>query len=195
MKKEALSTELPLWEELPAIPLYMDQVITYLTERLSTFYPNESGYVTSNMVNNYVKNQVLSAPVNKKYSTAHVSKLLLIFLLKKSFSVLQVKSILDFLSQFGDDETQYRTFLSVFQPDPSTVSVPENELLISLSRAVRAKVEAEYILPTPEKPLIDSKSDFKTAKKVAKREYKSAKKEAKMEYKGNKKKPVEEDKK
>ena len=43
----------PGWEELPGIPLYMDQVILYLSESLRLFQPEgEPSLLTSSMINN-----------------------------------------------------------------------------------------------------------------------------------------------
>lgn len=57
-------------EEIPNIPLYMDQVTTFMEEHLkhSKRYP-EDKVLTKTMINNYAKNNLLPAPVKKKYST------------------------------------------------------------------------------------------------------------------------------
>ena len=53
----------PGWEELPGIPLYMDQVIFYLKDSLGFFQREPEGsLLTSSMINNYVKNGVLPHP-------------------------------------------------------------------------------------------------------------------------------------
>ena len=45
----------PLWEELPEIELYLDQVLLYVNQvTQSTLGPNDKG-LTASMVNNYVK--------------------------------------------------------------------------------------------------------------------------------------------
>lgn len=60
---------LPAWDDLPAIPLYMDQVILYLSESLRLFQPEgEPSLLTSSMINNYVK--TASSPTRKRKSTA-----------------------------------------------------------------------------------------------------------------------------
>lgn len=47
---------LPAWEQLPGIPLYMDQVTMVTGEALALFERDEKqSLLTSSMVNNYVK--------------------------------------------------------------------------------------------------------------------------------------------
>ena len=67
-------------EELPNIDLYMDQVTTFMEQRLrsATRNPNEDKILTKTMINNYAKNDLLPSPNKKKYSREHI--LLLIFL-------------------------------------------------------------------------------------------------------------------
>ena len=52
----------PLWEELPEIELYLDQVLLYVNQvTQSTLGPNDKG-LTASMVNNYVKEGLITLP-------------------------------------------------------------------------------------------------------------------------------------
>lgn len=56
----------PLWEELPEIELYLDQVLLYVNQvTQSTLGPNDKG-LTASMVNNYVKHGHVAKPIKKK---------------------------------------------------------------------------------------------------------------------------------
>ena len=57
-------------EELPNIDLYMDQLTTFMDERLkrSTRHPDTDKILTKTMINNYAKNDLLPPPIRKKYS-------------------------------------------------------------------------------------------------------------------------------
>ena len=69
---------LPAWEQLPGIPLYMDQVTMVTGEALALFERDEKqSLLTSSMVNNYVKNGVVEHPVHKKYMREHLVKLMM----------------------------------------------------------------------------------------------------------------------
>ena len=66
----------PLWEELPEIELYLDQVLLYVNQvTQSTLGPNDKG-LTASMVNNYVKHGHVAKPIKKKYNAAQVARLI-----------------------------------------------------------------------------------------------------------------------
>ena len=54
-------------DEIPKIDLYMDQVLTFLGERLKRTARKSDAdkLLTKTMVNNYVKNKVMIPPVKK----------------------------------------------------------------------------------------------------------------------------------
>ena len=58
----------PRWEELPDLGLYMDQVLIVVEGALRPLFPNDPVVLTSTMVNNYVKQQVLTPSEKKKYA-------------------------------------------------------------------------------------------------------------------------------
>ena len=72
----------PKWTELPEIDLYMDQVITYINEKLKDTYFYDEKFITKAMINNYVKDGVLPRPNQKKYGREPLSRLIMICLLK-----------------------------------------------------------------------------------------------------------------
>ncbi len=83
---------LPSWNELPGIELYMDQVITLLSEYLS-FIGGEKA-ITQPMINNYVKLGIMPAPVKKRYSKKHLAYLIIICFLKQTLSMELIKKII-----------------------------------------------------------------------------------------------------
>ena len=77
----------PLWEELPEIELYLDQVLLYVNQvTQSTLGPNDKG-LTASMVNNYVKHGHVAKPIKKKYNAAQVARLIVITSLKTVFEL------------------------------------------------------------------------------------------------------------
>ncbi len=62
----------------------MDQVMMFTGEALSLFERDEKqSLLTNSMINNYVKSGVVDHPVHKKYSKEHLSKLMMVGLLKQ----------------------------------------------------------------------------------------------------------------
>ena len=88
----------PAWEELPGIPLYMDQVILYLGESLELFQREGSSLLTSSMINNYVKTGLIPHPDKKKYTKEHLAGLMAVCMLKQ---VLPIQDIKTLFSGFG----------------------------------------------------------------------------------------------
>lgn len=94
--EEGESFSAPAWEELPGIPLYMDQVIFYLKDCLRFFERSEdTSLLTSSMINNYVKNDVLPHPQKKKYGREHLGGLMAVCMLKQVLSMQDIKNLLD----------------------------------------------------------------------------------------------------
>jgi len=75
------------WSRLPELDLYMDQVITLMSKELEPFSLEGERLLTPSMINNYVKDGVLPRPNQKKYGREHLSRLLMICLLKSVLSL------------------------------------------------------------------------------------------------------------
>ena len=87
---------LPRWEELPALDLYMDQVVSLINGYLG-FLPKEVGMdavVTAAAINNYVRKKIVPAPVKKRYSRIHLAYLLMICSLKQSVSISYIQQMI-----------------------------------------------------------------------------------------------------
>lgn len=80
------------WEEIPDIDLYMDQVLSYMTRQHAGLEIDES--LTSAMINNYMKKDLLPRTKGKKYSREHIAYLTAICLLKQVLSVTDTGKLL-----------------------------------------------------------------------------------------------------
>ncbi|MDD3221194.1 MAG: DUF1836 domain-containing protein [Clostridia bacterium] len=81
--------------ELPDIALYMDQVTTFMDNRLehSKRY-EEDKILTKTMINNYAKNHLLPPPDKKKYSKDHMLLLIFIYYFKNILSINDIQKLL-----------------------------------------------------------------------------------------------------
>lgn len=87
---------IPRWNELPDIDLYMDQVISQLDKYLAPLTDEKTEhFITASMINNYVKQHVLPAPVRKKYGRVHLAFLVATCLLKQVMSIPEIQTMLD----------------------------------------------------------------------------------------------------
>ena len=80
--------------ELPRIELYLDQVLTLVSEELAFMCLPDEQVVTGSMVNNYVKQKLLPAPEKKRYTRTHVATLLFVCALKRVYSIAQLQQIM-----------------------------------------------------------------------------------------------------
>lgn len=83
-------------DEIPNIELYMDQVTTFMEERLknTTRNPGVDKVLTKTMINNYAKNNLMPPPDKKKYSKDHMYVLIVIYYFKNVLSINDIDSVL-----------------------------------------------------------------------------------------------------
>lgn len=80
--------------EIPNINLYMDQVTTFMTDKLSESRRDSASkepVFTKTMINNYAKNDLIPPPVKKKYSKEHMMNLIMIYYFKNIMSIGDIK--------------------------------------------------------------------------------------------------------
>lgn len=101
----------PRYNELPEIDLYIDQVVTILQNNLSIFCKDpENPIITPSMINNYVKNGLLSSPIKKKYNKDHLAHLFVICILKKLLSISDIGESLRLMKKLYSVEDGYNIF-------------------------------------------------------------------------------------
>ncbi len=104
------SSKPPEWDALPDIGLYMDQVINYLERQIGLLFPpNREGAITSSMINNYVKANVIPRARSKKYGQEHIALLLAAFVLKKALATQDMSVLLTKGTDSAIDDP-YRSF-------------------------------------------------------------------------------------
>jgi hypothetical protein len=82
--------------DIPAIDLYMDQVIQLFESKFADSKRNEEDKVlTKTMINNYAKGKLIFPIKNKKYSKEHLILMSLIYQLKGSLSINDIQITLD----------------------------------------------------------------------------------------------------
>ena len=81
--------------DIPNIDLYMDQVTSFMEKELKSTKRNDADKVlTKTMINNYAKNDLLPAPVKKKYSKEHLLLLTFIYYFKNIISMKDIETLL-----------------------------------------------------------------------------------------------------
>lgn len=114
--EEIQKFHIPRWGEIPAIDLYIDQVVSLLEQNLFNYIKDETGKsdspITKTMINNYVKKGIINPPVAKKYNREHIAMLFVIFILKQIYSIDEIKKLVDLAIKTSPIEQSYNRFCS-----------------------------------------------------------------------------------
>lgn len=137
------------WQSLPDLELYMDQVLTLLARELESFSAEDDKSLTSNMINNYVKDGVLPRPEKKKYNREHFSRLIMLCQLKNVLTIPEVDTLLQSLQADGSARECFDRFMelraSAFASLQEELSLPEDadshtQMDIALQLAIKANL-------------------------------------------------------
>ena len=84
-------------DELPNIDLYMDQLTSFMNERLkkTARHPDTDKILTKTMINNYSKNDLLPTPEKKKYTKEHLILLIYIYYCKNFLSISDIQTLIE----------------------------------------------------------------------------------------------------
>src|SRR5574344_1373847 len=115
--KAASVYELPPYKELPNVPLYMEQVTGYINDILKPLNPTQKDFLTSFMVNNYVKAGILAAPEKKKYTQDHLGYLLAMTTLKRTLSISEISLLIEMDKDVSTDKSVLYGFFRVMAKD------------------------------------------------------------------------------
>ncbi len=95
MINEALSDADLESSEIPSIDLYVDQIVNLVSEKIRQgsplFYDR---HLTKTMINNYSKDGVIAPVRGKKYTKEQIVQILLIYSLKNTLSINEIKRVL-----------------------------------------------------------------------------------------------------
>lgn len=113
---------IPRWDELPNIDLYLDQVVSLVNSCLSPYIffndnynKEENELLTKTMINNYVKHNLIEAPVKKQYSKVQLAKLVVICVLKQVYSMQDINDLIKIAITDSDLKTAYDKFCRLFE--------------------------------------------------------------------------------
>ena len=104
--------QLPNWEQIPDLGLYMEQVIALLKQYLDYLPPElkEEEFITAATINNYVRTKVMPGPVKKKYYRTHIAYLLVICTMKQGMSLALIHQMMP----IGIEEQRVRDIYEAF---------------------------------------------------------------------------------
>jgi hypothetical protein len=121
--------------EIPAIDLYLDQILSIVSSKTAQSAPRyRERELTKTMINNYSKSGLISPVNGKKYTRAQIVEMLLVYALKNTLSIDEIKRVLigvrEDCSFSGEDIiASYHQFLSLKDRNRERVAQTVDHLL------------------------------------------------------------------
>lgn len=132
--------------DFPEIDLYMDQVMQLFESKLSYTKRNaEDKVLTKTMINNYAKGNLIMKIKNKKYTKNHLILIGLIYNLKGSLSLTDIKTILTpIINSFEKDQEYplhdiYQSFLDIYDLNLEDIKSSSNKIYENISQIISDK--------------------------------------------------------
>lgn len=127
-------------QDIPNIDLYMDQVTTFMDEKLkSSKRYSEDKLLTKTMINNYTKNELLPPPNKKKYSKEHLFLLIFIYYFKTILSINDIKALFEpLVENYFDDNPVVNLeeiYTEIFLLEQEQVDSLTKDLIRKISKA------------------------------------------------------------
>lgn len=145
--KEILDFHCPRFNELPHVSLYKDQVITYIEESISAINFNSTEKIlTPTMLNNYVKQKVVSPPKDKRYNEKHLAYLIVVCILKQVYSLHEICNLINIQIETCPIEQAYNYFC--IELEKALKSVFETRDFSEPSSAAKITYESELLRST-----------------------------------------------
>ena len=127
--------------DIPNIDLYMDQVTTFMDNRLrkGVRYPEQDKVMTKTMINNYAKNDLLPPPNKKKYSKEHILVLIFIYYYKGFLSIGDIQTLLQPITEkYFQTEKDFNIediYEEVFQFQEEQIEVLKKDVIDKYEKA------------------------------------------------------------
>ena len=129
MTNDSARPHLPIWNELPDIELYMDQVISIISKYISAYGEAEK-IITPSMISNYVRLGTIPAPIRKKYSRVHLAYLFMVCTLKQTLDMATIQKIIPVGLDEAAVEYIYNSFVK--NQDKAYGYITENVLNVAI---------------------------------------------------------------
>ena len=112
---------LPMWEDIPDIGLYMEQIVTLLKGYLDYLPPElkEEQFISAATVNNYVRKKIMPEPIKKRYYRTHIAYLIMICSLKHCLSIPTLQTMIP----MGLSEDELRDIYNSYAKQHSRAAV------------------------------------------------------------------------
>ncbi len=146
------SFHLPAYEEIPDVGLFLEQVAKYIADILT---PLQESSLTSSMISNYVKKELISHPVKKQYDREQIAYLIFIAVAKNVLSLENIQLLIRLQKESYTARRAYEYFRREFEnlllwvfglkDTPEVVGVDHTEEKVMLRNTIMAAVHKIYL--------------------------------------------------
>lgn len=112
LAKPIANFRLPRFNEIPTVGLYLEQITKYIAD---IFQPLNVVNITSSMISNYVKKDIIENPVKKQYSRDMIAHLVFLSVAKLVLSLDDIKTLFSVKNYTYPNETAYDYFCNEFE--------------------------------------------------------------------------------
>lgn len=118
-------------QDIPSLDLYMDQIMTLFETNLQNNKRYEDDkLLTKTMINNYSKAGVIKPVKGKKYTKEQIIGMLLIYNLKNTITIQEIKSILTPVYENDNNlEDIYNRFIEIKEEETNKIKPLINDLI------------------------------------------------------------------
>lgn len=103
---------LPKFNEIPDVGLFLEQVTKYVSDYLSPLTKNP---ITSSMISNYVKKEIIPRPVKRLYFREHIVYIIFIAIAKNVLPLEHLQTFIEMQKKTYDIEIAYEYFCMEFE--------------------------------------------------------------------------------
>lgn len=193
--EDAVREEELISSEIPAIDLYVDQIISLVSEKLQSGSERyRDRQLTKTMINNYSKDGLITPVKGKKYNKEQIVQMLTVYTLKNTLSIGQIKRMLDgayategfngeALTEFYDRHLEIKKENRAMTGEVMDSLMERNDLhpensemdfmltvsaMLSLSGFLRSAAQAmiDEAYPAPEEPVEKEKKERTKKEKI-----------------------------
>lgn len=99
--------QLPLYNEIPDVGLYLEQVQRFAEDKLK---PLKDVSITSSMISNYVKQSIIRKPVKKLYYRDQIAEIIFVAIAKTVMSLDDIRGIMEIHRNESETGRAYEYF-------------------------------------------------------------------------------------
>lgn len=159
-------------DSMPAIELYMDQVLEYIAQNPVSFSADDK--LTSAMINNYIKDGLIPRANGKKYNKRHFASLMIVARLKQVLSVKYIGKLLRLREAESGEGDYYEAFRMTMQSVCAEAAEALSRDTASLSAVALHFAVDSYVKKVISEYVIDMLSPGDSPKKEEKQKAKSS---------------------